>query len=168
MPHRDLGGEKIRFGSEMCDMAHNLAEKLAKHSRKLDECAHEARAKVRSSDEGVPLTHGRGVCSSGNRSHSHPARVPARCGRTSAPSRHRATSAPAYHSSYLRNFHSFNNRSYPHPLSAGSSKGGMQEERQVAGPAGRTRQSLALARLLVPARGTGNCKQSSCCCAVVR
>jgi hypothetical protein len=27
--------------------------------------------------------------------------------RTSAPSRHRATSAPAYHSSYLRNYHSF-------------------------------------------------------------
>jgi hypothetical protein len=41
---------------------------------------HEARAKVRSSDEEVPLTHGRGVCGSGNRSHSHPARVPARCG----------------------------------------------------------------------------------------
>ena len=40
----------------------------------------EARAKVRSSDEEVPLTHGRGVCGSGNRSHSHPARVPARCG----------------------------------------------------------------------------------------
>jgi len=88
--------------------------------------------------------------------------------RTSAPSRHRATSAPAYHSSYLRNYHSFNNRSYPHPLSAGSSKGGMQRERQVAGPACRTRQSPAQARLLVPARGTENCKQSSCCCAVVR
>ena len=28
--------------------------------------------------------------------------------RTSAPSRHRVTSAPAYHSSYLRNYHSFN------------------------------------------------------------
>jgi hypothetical protein len=41
---------------------------------------HEARAKVRSSDEGVPLTHGRGICGSGNRSHSHPARVSARCG----------------------------------------------------------------------------------------
>jgi hypothetical protein len=75
MPHRDLGGKKIRFGSEMCDMAHNLAEKLAKHSRKLDEYSHGARAKVRSSDEEVPLTHGRGVCGSGNRSHSHPARV---------------------------------------------------------------------------------------------
>jgi hypothetical protein len=36
---------------------------------------HEARAKVRSSDEEVPLTHGRGVCGSGNRSHSHPARA---------------------------------------------------------------------------------------------
>jgi hypothetical protein len=45
------------------------------------------------------------------------------------------------------------NRSYPHPLSAGSSNGGIQEERQVAGPADRVRQSLALARLLVPARG---------------
>ena len=39
--------------------------------------------------------------------------------------------------------------------------GGMQEERQVAGPAGRSRQSLALARLLAPARGTENCKRSS-------
>jgi hypothetical protein len=37
-------------------------------------------SQVRSSDEGVPLTHGRGVCGSGNRSHSHPAHVPARCG----------------------------------------------------------------------------------------
>jgi hypothetical protein len=37
-------------------------------------------SQVRSSDEGVPLTHDRGVCGSGNRSHSRPARVPARCG----------------------------------------------------------------------------------------
>jgi hypothetical protein len=36
---RDLGGKKIRSGSEMCDMAHNLVEKLAKHSRRLDECS---------------------------------------------------------------------------------------------------------------------------------
>jgi hypothetical protein len=41
---------------------------------------HESRAKVRSSDEEVPLPHGRGVCGSGNRSHSPPARVLARCG----------------------------------------------------------------------------------------
>jgi hypothetical protein len=47
-------------------------------------------------------------------------------------------------------------------------KGGMQGGRQVAGPADRTRQSQALARLLATARGTENCKQSSCCCAVFR
>jgi hypothetical protein len=47
-------------------------------------------------------------------------------------------------------------------------KGGMQGERQVAGHTCGTRQSPAQARLLVPARGTENCKQSSCCCAVVR
>jgi hypothetical protein len=29
--------EKIRSGSEMCDMLHNLVEKMAKHSRSLDE-----------------------------------------------------------------------------------------------------------------------------------
>jgi hypothetical protein len=46
--------------------------------------------------------------------------------------------------------------------------GALQEERQAAGPAGRPRQSPAKARLLVPARGTGNCKQSSCCCDVAR
>ena len=32
----------------------------------------------------------------------------------------------------------------------------------------RTRWLPAQARLLVPAHGTENCKQSSCCCAVVR
>jgi hypothetical protein len=37
----------------------------------------------------------------------------------------------------------------------------MEGGRQVAGPAGRSRQPLALARLLAAARGTGNCKQSS-------
>ena len=47
-------------------------------------------------------------------------------------------------------------------------KGEMQGERQVVGPTCGTHQSPAQARLLVPARGTENCKQSSCCCAVVR
>ena len=41
---------------------------------------------------------------------------------------------------------------------------GMQEERKAAGPAGRPRQSPAQARLLAPAGGSENCKQSSCCC----
>jgi hypothetical protein len=61
-------------------MSHDLAEKLGKHSRGLIACSHETRAKVRSSDEEVPLTHGRGVFGSGNFSHSRPARLPARCG----------------------------------------------------------------------------------------
>ena len=61
MSHRDLGGEKNRFGSgsEMCD---NLVEKMAKHSRRLDECSprrFEPSALQRRG--GVPLTHGRGV-----------------------------------------------------------------------------------------------------------
>jgi hypothetical protein len=47
-------------------------------------------------------------------------------------------------------------------------KGEMQGEGQVVGPTRGTHQSPAQARLLVPARGTENCKQSSCCCAVVR
>jgi hypothetical protein len=36
-------------------------------------------SQVRSSERRVPLTHERGVRGSGNRSHSHPARVPAWC-----------------------------------------------------------------------------------------
>jgi hypothetical protein len=39
LPHRDLSGKKIRFGSEMCDMLHDLVEKMAKHSQSLDECS---------------------------------------------------------------------------------------------------------------------------------
>ena len=166
MPHRDLGGKKIRFESEICEMPHDLAEKLGKHSRWFIECSHEARAKVRSSDEGVPLTHGRGVCGSGNRSHSHPARVPARCGQ-----------ARPLDTGPLRLLRTT-------PVTCGISipsitgviriplalelKGEMQGEGQVVGPTCGTHQSPAQARLLVPARGTENCKQSSCCCAVVR
>jgi hypothetical protein len=67
-----------------------------------------ARAKVRSSDEEVPLTHGRGVCGSGNRSHSHPARVPARCGQARPLGTGPLRLLRPYHSSYLRNYHSFN------------------------------------------------------------
>jgi hypothetical protein len=60
-------------------MSHDLAEKLGQHPRRLIECSDEDRAKVCSRARKVPLTHEWGVCGSGNRSHSHPARVPARC-----------------------------------------------------------------------------------------
>ena len=89
-----------------CDMSHDLAEKLGKHSRRLIGCSHETRATVRSKRRGGPLTHGRGL-----RQRKPQPLAPRPCAcpvRTSAPSRHRATSAPAYHSSYLRNYHSFN------------------------------------------------------------
>jgi hypothetical protein len=45
----------------MCDMTHDLVAKMAKHSRRSDERSPRSSSQVRSSDEGVPLTHGRGV-----------------------------------------------------------------------------------------------------------
>ena len=92
----------------MCDMSHDLAEKLGEHSRRLIECSHETRAKVRSALQATRRTADSRPGHLRQRKPQPLAPRPCACPvRTSAPSRHRATSAPAYHSSYLRNYHSF-------------------------------------------------------------
>jgi hypothetical protein len=115
LPHRDLGGKKIRFGSEMCGMAHDLAAKLGKHSRRFIECSREALKPSALQRRGGAVDSRPGRLR--QRKPQPLAPRPCACpARTSAPSRHSVTSAPAYHSSYLRNYHSFNNRSYLHSL----------------------------------------------------
>jgi hypothetical protein len=117
-------GEKIRFGSEMtCATCCTISSKrwrgtlevsMSVHQRRFEPSALQRRGSAVDSRSGrfrqwgpLPLA-------------PRPCACPVRA---SAPSRRRATSAPAYHSSYLRNWHSFNNRSYPHLLSAGSPGG---------------------------------------------
>jgi hypothetical protein len=82
--------------------------------------------------------------------------------RASAPSRRKATAAPAYRPCYLRNYHSFNNWSYPHLLMLGAQR--RNAERDAGSELVRARQSPAQARLLAPARGGSRCPQPAARC----
>ena len=151
----------------MCETSHDLAAKLGKHSRRFIECSHTKRSlELRSCDRGTVDPQ------SGRLRQRKPQPLAPRPG--ACPVRGQARPLDTGPLRLLRTTPVTCGISIPSitgviriPLAL-ELKGEMQGEGQVVGPTCGTHQSPAQARLLVPARGTENCKQSSCCCAVVR